>query len=710
MHLGRQRSARLRWLAGALLGAALLASPAQGAPAAGGAQASLNVPVPTTARIEANNTLRVCFNLPVGAVVNPKSIRVSGYDVNREAPATSATLSGTSRDCVVAQFANGGNDAPLTDFTRASVEGGAIKGTDGHLNVGGGLTLDGTAQTPRSGFTGGPDLVGTPTVSPPQGGNVTITYTFDQALDATPTVVPPGVFNSPTNITDAFGYYGAAGTVVSCGPLSAMASPGVSISGDTVTCRIPAATAATTPPARFFVLGTAVRDRPTAFSCCDVNPTGSAGDLTTRPVIRSVTQTGPTQATVTYNQPVTIRDARQFQLYTSDGTAIAPSSSSQPAGNTSQVVLDFPAQFANVAYKVVGLADPGAAGPNGGAVQSRALSGQSATSYSPIRTAPISAGRVDGPDLSAVSVNPAAGTATFTFHGLVAGISTARGALGVADFHLLDQAGNVTSGLKQVGAIGLDPSTGADPTSRVTISFPAAAIANARAAQILDGDVVDFQLKNGARNTVAISNSVIATTGKAKDVKATSATLTGSVNPEGRATTYYFQYGRTAKYGLRTTKRSAGSGNAARSVSAAIRGLRPNTTYHFRIVASNSRGTSTGRDRTLRTRRRGPSARTRPAGHVRATRAVLHGAVNPEGSKTSYRFQYGRTKHYGARTAARGAGSGTSPRSVAALIRGLRPNTTYHFRVVAWSSRGTARGRDLTFHTRRAMRPARFTG
>ncbi len=602
-----------------LLGTALLAPAAHGAPAAGGAQASLDVPVPTSATIEANNTLRVCFNLPVGAVVNPGRIRVAGYDVNRVAPASTATISSTSGNCVVAQFANGANDAPLTDFTRASVSGGTINGTAGSPNVGGGLALEGTAQTPQPGFSAGPDLVGTPTVSPAQGGNVTITYTFDQALDATPTVVPPNVFNSPTNPTNAFGYYGADGTAVSCGALSPTASPGVSISGNTVTCRIPAATATVTPPSRFFVLSKAVRDRPTAFSCCDVNPTGSAGGLTTRPVIQSVSQSGPTQATVTYNQPVTIRDAAQFQLCTSDGTSVAPSSSSQPAGNTSQVVLDFPAQFANVAYKVVGLADPGAAGTNGGAVQGRAVSAmQSATSYAAIRTAPIQAGRIDGPDLAAVSVNPAAGTATFTFRALVASLSTARGALGVADFHLLDRAGKITSGVKQVGATSLDPATGSDPTSRVTISFPAAAIASARAAQILDGDVVDFQLKDGARNTVAVTvassnaKTPIATTGRARSVKTTSATLTGSVNPEGKATTYRFEFGRTTRYGHATPARSAGSGTSARSLSARIAGLKPNTVYHFRIVASSSEGRSVGRDvafRTARARVHHPSPR-----------------------------------------------------------------------------------------------------
>ncbi len=507
----------------ATLGALALAgslAPVAGAQlAAGASKASLNVPVPASARIlsAANNTLQVCYDHPVATIAHPTFFSVLGYDVNRENPAVSATKAPGSPDCVNVQFATGPNAPPLTDFTRASAFGTAVAGTDGKSSLGGGLALDGTTQSPRAGNTAGPDLVAADLVKYPQitphGLNRVITYTFDQELDATPGVVPPHVFNSPTSINNAFGYYSTNGAVITCGDLSASASPGVyAISGDSVECRIPAATIAANPPSRFFVQARAVRNRPTAYSCCDVNPVGSVGASAGLPVLTGFTQTGPASATVTYSEPVSIRNGALLRLYGSDGSAATPTSVTQ--GSTSnEIQVRFPASLANAAYKVVGISDPGSSGPLGAAVQGqRGGAGgfvgtppPSATTYFPIRTAPIQAGRIDGPDLQLVTVNKTNDTATFVFRGLVASISTARGALGVADFHLVDVSGNITSGTHVVSTANGSP-TALDPTSRVTVSFPAAAVNSARAAQILDGDVVDFQGKEGLRNTVAISN------------------------------------------------------------------------------------------------------------------------------------------------------------------------------------------------------------
>lgn len=91
------------------------------------------------------------------------------------------------------------------------------------------------------------------------------------------------------------------------------------------------------------------------------------------------------------------------------------------------------------------------------------------------------------------------------------------------------------------------------------------------------------------------------TTGPAQRVGSASATLTGSVRPNGTATSYRFEYGRTDAYGSETTATSAGSGLAARDVSAGIAGLSPNTRYHYRLVAVNDSGTGRGEDRTFTT-------------------------------------------------------------------------------------------------------------
>jgi hypothetical protein len=89
---------------------------------------------------------------------------------------------------------------------------------------------------------------------------------------------------------------------------------------------------------------------------------------------------------------------------------------------------------------------------------------------------------------------------------------------------------------------------------------------------------------------------------------ATAATETGvhlsaTLNPQGAATTYYFQYGRSTGYGNRTARISVPAGTAQVAVAADVAGLRPYTRYHWRIYATNSAGRTPGRDHTFRTAR-----------------------------------------------------------------------------------------------------------
>jgi hypothetical protein len=90
-------------------------------------------------------------------------------------------------------------------------------------------------------------------------------------------------------------------------------------------------------------------------------------------------------------------------------------------------------------------------------------------------------------------------------------------------------------------------------------------------------------------------------TGKATAVTQQTATLNGTVNPHGVPTAFYFQFGQTKAYGSRTPTSDAGTGTKARAVSAALTGLVPKTTYHYRLVAFSTAGTTRGGDRTFRT-------------------------------------------------------------------------------------------------------------
>jgi hypothetical protein len=94
-----------------------------------------------------------------------------------------------------------------------------------------------------------------------------------------------------------------------------------------------------------------------------------------------------------------------------------------------------------------------------------------------------------------------------------------------------------------------------------------------------------------------------ATTGAATNVNSTSATLNGTVNPEGSATSYYFEYGLTTSYGSKkpTTAEGLGSGLIDLPVSQGLSGLAAATTYHYRIVAEGPAGTTKGADKTFTT-------------------------------------------------------------------------------------------------------------
>ena len=191
-------------------------------------------------------------------------------------------------------------------------------------------------------------------------------------------------------------------------------------------------------------------------------------------------------------------------------------------------------------------------------------------------------------------------------------------------------------------------------------------------------------------------------TAAATAVTDTQATLNGTVNPEGSATSYQFEYGKTTAYGTKVPipAKAIGSGTSDVSVSQSISGLVAGSTYHFRVVAESSAGKSYGEDRTLKALLL-PQATTKAASGVGKGVATLNGTVNPEGSATSYQFEYGKTTAYGTKVPipAKAIGSGTSDVSVSQSISGLPSGTTLHFRVVASSSDGTAYGSDLSFTT-----------
>ncbi len=103
---------------------------------------------------------------------------------------------------------------------------------------------------------------------------------------------------------------------------------------------------------------------------------------------------------------------------------------------------------------------------------------------------------------------------------------------------------------------------------------------------------------DGSDQTFTTNGPPVVRTGAATAVAPTAATLNGTVNPAGQATTYSFQYGPTTGYGQQTPTQSA-AGTADVPVSATIAGLTPGTTYHYRLTATNASGPVPGADQTF---------------------------------------------------------------------------------------------------------------
>ncbi|MGO9900895.1 MAG: fibronectin type III domain-containing protein [Solirubrobacteraceae bacterium] len=94
-----------------------------------------------------------------------------------------------------------------------------------------------------------------------------------------------------------------------------------------------------------------------------------------------------------------------------------------------------------------------------------------------------------------------------------------------------------------------------------------------------------------------------------------------------------------------------------------------------------------------------PAVATGSATELTNTSAALNGTVNPNGSSTSYDFEYGLTTAYGFSTASHSAGSGTKAKSISLTISGLIPGTIYHYRLDALNEGGGSLGADRSFKT-----------
>ncbi|MDR3409576.1 MAG: fibronectin type III domain-containing protein [Formivibrio sp.] len=188
----------------------------------------------------------------------------------------------------------------------------------------------------------------------------------------------------------------------------------------------------------------------------------------------------------------------------------------------------------------------------------------------------------------------------------------------------------------------------------------------------------DFALSN-----IHALTSPSATTGSATSVTATGATLGGTVNDNGLATTVTFDYGLTTGYGTNvaaTTGGTISAGTGSTSVGLSLSGLSCNTLYHFRVKAVNAGGTTNGSDGSFTTTACVPGAPT--IGTATAGSGQASVAFSAPGSDGGAAISgYTVTSSPGSFT---GTGT-TSP----IIVTGLTNGTAYTFTVTATNSVGT---------------------
>lgn len=171
------------------------------------------------------------------------------------------------------------------------------------------------------------------------------------------------------------------------------------------------------------------------------------------------------------------------------------------------------------------------------------------------------------------------------------------------------------------------------------------------------------------------------------------ATLAGTVNPDGEGeASCSFVWGTTRAFGrvAPCEPKGVAEGESPVPVQTTVTGLAPDTSYFYRLQASNKNGTNPGeefQDEELVTP--GPGLHGESASEVAATAATLEATIDPHGAQTSYYFEYGKSSEYEAQApAAPGASLGSGEGDVEVKprhVQGLAPGTVYHYRVVAVS-------------------------
>jgi hypothetical protein len=279
---------------------------------------------------------------------------------------------------------------------------------------------------------------------------------------------------------------------------------------------------------------------------------------------------------------------------------------------------------------------------------------------------------------------------TEPFQGLTASAATLEATINLAGeaggFHFLwgTSIGALTEETPETaaGAISSDTSESEELSGlSANTTYFYKAVADNASASTQAGNVRSF--------TTSAAGPVISEA-SATAITETTAKIDITINPGGADTEYRVEYGPDSSYGQHTEFADIGAASSPQEVEVPLTGLQAGSSYHFDVVARNSvepGGVSSG-DQQFSTEPEGGSPGT-PAisgvsvASVTETTAKIDLTINPDGSDTKYRIEYGSEGSFEESTAFVDIGSGHTPKHLETTLTELEPETTYRFAVEA---------------------------
>ena len=183
-----------------------------------------------------------------------------------------------------------------------------------------------------------------------------------------------------------------------------------------------------------------------------------------------------------------------------------------------------------------------------------------------------------------------------------------------------------------------------------------------------------------------------ATTRSASNVSANSATLNGYIDTKGKTVYYKFYYSPSNGSEIATSERTI---YGSQNVSYDLSGLSNGTTYSYRLSVRNDLSQTNNGGQLSFTTTNGnnnnsaPTVSLRTVSNLGNTSATINFDIDPQGSSTSYRIDYGTSYSYGQTLGSYSIGSAYGSISNQITLSGLSAGSTYYYRVVAVNNGGT---------------------